>query len=99
MTFEPRKMGFFQKKDTLKGGVKMFSKYPRKKKLLYILVILVFLVLETPLIMMANTSEPFVLGMPFFLFWNLLWWFIGTALFLIAYLTNWGSKPMKEESK
>lgn len=77
----------------------MYSKYPRKKKLLYVLIILVFIVLETPLIMMANSSEPFVLGMPFFLFWNLLWWFIGTVLFLIAYLTNWGSKPMKEESK
>ncbi len=77
----------------------MYSKYPRKKKLLYVLIILVFIVLETPLIMMANSSEPFVLGMPFFLFWNLLWWLIGTVLFLIAYLTNWGSKPMKEESK
>ncbi|MCL7745665.1 DUF3311 domain-containing protein [Halalkalibacter alkaliphilus] len=76
----------------------MLSRYPRKKVLLYSLIILVFVVLETPLIMLANTSDPFVFGLPFFLFWNLLWWFIGTALFLIAYLTDWGSKPIKSES-
>ncbi|UCZ51918.1 DUF3311 domain-containing protein [Bacillus shivajii] len=73
----------------------MFSKYPRKKIMLYSLIILVFIILETPLILLANTTEPWILGMPFFLFWNLLWWFIGTVLFLLAYLTDWGSKPIK----
>ncbi|KMJ55466.1 DUF3311 domain-containing protein [Alkalihalophilus lindianensis] len=74
----------------------MFQRYPTKKKVLYSLIILSFIVMETPLILLANTTEPFVLGMPFFLFWNLLWWFVLTALFLIGYLINWGSKESSE---
>ncbi|MBM7702743.1 hypothetical protein [Metabacillus iocasae] len=70
----------------------MFGKYPRKKVLLYSLIVLCFLIMETPLILFANTSEFVVMGIPFFLFWNLLWWFVTTVLFFIGYITNWGSK-------
>jgi len=77
----------------------VLSKYPQMKKWLYSMLILVFLILETPFILMANAAEPFVLGLPFFLFWNLLWWLIGTILFFIAYLTDWGSKSVKAKSK
>ncbi|ERN51459.1 DUF3311 domain-containing protein [Alkalihalophilus marmarensis] len=74
----------------------MFKRYPKKKKILYSLIILCFIVLETPLILLANTTEPFVLGMPFFLFWNLVWWFVLTGLFFIGYMINWGSAESKE---
>ncbi|WP_068676774.1 DUF3311 domain-containing protein [Oceanobacillus sp. Castelsardo] len=77
----------------------MFSKYPRKKIVLYSLIILFFIMMETPMIMLGNKVEPFVFGLPFLLFWVLLWWFICTALFLIGYLTNWGSKSTDTESK
>lgn len=70
----------------------MFSRYLRRKVWLYIFIVLYFVMMETPLILLANKAEPFILGLPFFLFWNLLWWFIGTSLFLIGYLINWGSK-------
>lgn len=73
----------------------MLSKYPRKKLVLYSLIVICFIFMETPLILVANTTEPFVLGLPFFLFWNLLWWFITTLLFLIGYLTNWGSQSIE----
>ena len=50
-----------------------------------------FFMLESPVIMLANRIEPMVMGFPFLLVWNLFWWFVLTALFLVAYLTNWGS--------
>lgn len=50
-----------------------------------------FIMLESPIIMLANRIEPMVMGLPFLLVWNLLWWFVLTALFLVAYFTNWGS--------
>lgn len=50
-----------------------------------------FIMLESPIIMLANRIEPMVMGLPFLLVWNLLWWFVLTALFLVAYCTNWGS--------
>lgn len=54
-------------------------------------MILGFLMLESPAIMLANRIEPMLMGLPFLLVWNLFWWFVLTALFLVAYLTNWGS--------
>ncbi|AQU83793.1 MULTISPECIES: hypothetical protein [unclassified Halomonas] len=54
-------------------------------------MILGFLMLESPAIMLANRIEPMLMGLPFLLVWNLFWWFLLTALFLVAYLTNWGS--------
>lgn len=48
--------------------------------------------LESPLILLANQVEPTIMGIPFFFVWNLGWWIFLTALFLVAYLTNWGSK-------
>ncbi|WP_386080446.1 hypothetical protein ACFIOZ_18990 [Vreelandella sp. F11] len=50
-----------------------------------------FIMLESPIVMLANRIEPMVMGLPFLLVWNLLWWFVLTALFLVAYFTNWGS--------
>ena len=58
---------------------------------LYGSMILSFLMLESPAIMLANRIEPMVFGIPFLIVWNLFWWFVLTALFLLAYLTNWGS--------
>jgi hypothetical protein len=68
------------------------TKVPGKKILLYSLIILSFIMMESPVILLANKIEPIILGIPFLLFWNLIWWFVLTVLFLIGYLTNWGSK-------
>ena len=58
-----------------------------------------FFMLESPIIMLANLIEPMVLGIPFLIVWNLFWWFALTALFLVAYFTNWGSPtPMAENT-
>lgn len=67
-------------------------KIPAKKILLYSLIIIGFIMMESPVIMLANKIEPIIFGVPFLLFWNLIWWFFVTALFLVGYLTNWGSK-------
>ncbi|KPQ31059.1 hypothetical protein [Halomonas sp. HL-93] len=67
-------------------------KYLTPHKLaLYGGIIFSFLMLESPVIMLANRIEPMVLGIPFLIVWNLFWWFVLTALFLVAYFTNWGS--------
>lgn len=73
----------------------MLAKYPKKKIMLYTMIIICFIIMESPLILLANKAEPFVLGLPFLIFWNLLWWFIGTVLFLVGYITNWGSRERK----
>ncbi|WP_252106048.1 MULTISPECIES: hypothetical protein [unclassified Halomonas] len=65
---------------------------PRPKLVLYAGIIISFVMLESPLILLANRIEPMILGAPFLLAWNLFWWFVLTALFLAAYLTNWGSE-------
>ncbi|MFN2411114.1 MAG: DUF3311 domain-containing protein, partial [Halomonas sp.] len=54
-------------------------------------IIFSFLMLESPAIMLANRIEPMMMGMPFLLAWNLFWWLALTAIFFVAYLTNWGS--------
>lgn len=77
-----------------KGGNQLLSKYYRKKVILYSLILICFLVMESPLILLANSVQPMVLGIPFFIFWNLLWWFITTVLFLIGYFIDWGSKSV-----
>lgn len=63
------------------------------KRIVYtILIIIGLIMLEGPFILLANRIEPMILGMPFLLFWTLLWWFICTLVFFIAYQTNWGKK-------
>ncbi|WP_261763958.1 DUF3311 domain-containing protein [Marinococcus halophilus] len=46
--------------------------------------------LESPIILIANRVEPFLLGMPFLVFWVFFWWLLCTCLFFVAYKTNWG---------
>ncbi len=70
-----------------------------RKRWLYFAILVGFIVLESPLILMANHATPFVLGLPFFLFWNLLWWAVLTLLFLVGYLTHWGSGPAVREGE
>lgn len=63
----------------------------KEKHIYIILVIVVMLMLEGPFILMANKIEPMIFGLPFLLFWVLLWWLIATILFLVAFLRNWGN--------
>jgi hypothetical protein len=65
--------------------------FPPKKLAIYGAMLLGFAMLESPIIMMANQIEPTVMGIPFLFIWNFGWWAFLTALFLVAYLTNWGS--------
>ncbi|WP_447527602.1 hypothetical protein [Vreelandella sp. TE19] len=65
--------------------------FPPAKLWLYGAIAFGFVMLESPLILVANRIEPTVLGIPFFLAWNLFWWLMLTLTFLVAYFTNWGS--------
>lgn len=67
------------------------KRLPPLKLALYAAMILGFAMLESPMLLFANRVEPFNMGMPFLFFWNLLWWAFLTALFLVGYLTDWGS--------
>lgn len=70
----------------------MLKHLPPLKLALYGGILLGFIMLESPAVMIANQIEPILLGMPFLFFWNLIWWAFLTALFLVAYLTDWGSR-------
>lgn len=63
-----------------------------KRAIYNLLIILGLIMMESPILLLANRIEPIVLGMPFLLFWTLLWWGFCTIVFLIAYQTNWGKK-------
>ncbi|MDR5860168.1 hypothetical protein FZZ93_07165 [Halomonas eurihalina] len=71
---------------------------PPRKLALYGSMFLGFLMLESPMILVANQIEPMIMGVPFFFIWNLGWWAFLTALFLVAYLTNWGSESVFSQS-
>ena len=62
-----------------------------RKFVIYSLMILGFVMLESPMILVANQVEPMIMNIPFFLLWNLGWWAFITILFLVAYVTDWGS--------
>lgn len=64
-----------------------------KTRILFIAAtVLGLIMLESPIILLANRAEPTVLGFPFLLAWVLFWWAFCTAVFLVAHLMNWG-KP------
>lgn len=69
----------------------MRKTFPPRKIAIYGGMLLGFVMLESPMIMIANTVDPMVMGIPFLFVWNLGWWAFLTGLFLMAYLTNWGS--------
>ncbi|MFI8979535.1 hypothetical protein [Pseudomonas sp. BMW13] len=70
----------------------MKRRFTPLKLALYAGILLGFVMLESPLVMLANVADPFILGMPFLFFWNLLWWSLITLLFLVGYWCNWGSR-------
>ena len=55
-------------------------------------VILGLIMLETPIVLLANNIEPMIFGLPFLVFWVLFWWLFCTIIFLIAYIKKWGKK-------
>lgn len=74
--------------------------FPPRKLAIYGAMLLGFAMLESPMIMIANRIEPTVMGIPFLFIWNLGWWAFLTALFWVAYLTNWGSgRPSASQKK
>ncbi|MGQ9652305.1 MAG: hypothetical protein ACUVXJ_19610 [Phycisphaerae bacterium] len=62
----------------------------RLKTVLYTLIVICFVVAESPLILWANRIEPMILGLPFLIGWVIIWWAVTIVLYLIGYLTNWG---------
>lgn len=54
--------------------------------------ILGLIMLVSPIMLLGNSIEPMIFGIPFLLVWVLFWWLFCTIIFLIAYLTDWGNK-------
>ncbi|MGR2736852.1 hypothetical protein ACUY1T_00200 [Billgrantia sp. Q4P2] len=77
----------------------MLKNLPPLKLALYGGVLLGFVMLESPAIMMANQIEPMLMGIPFLFLWNLAWWAVITVLFLVAYLTDWGSRTTNDSTR
>jgi hypothetical protein len=53
----------------------------------FILVALPFLALIVGMFF-ANRTEPFVLGMPFIMFWTVLWVLLSSVIMLIVFKTD-----------
>ncbi|WZL73489.1 hypothetical protein QBE52_01790 [Clostridiaceae bacterium 35-E11] len=59
-------------------------------KILWILIILGFAIMEFPGIYFINRIEPMILGMPFIYGFTMIMWAYMCIVLLIAYKTNWG---------
>ncbi|HLR51606.1 MAG TPA: hypothetical protein VK072_01860 [Candidatus Avamphibacillus sp.] len=51
------------------------------KRIVFVLILLSACMTASPIVMIANNVRPFVLGVPFFFFWNLFW---PTMLFVLS---------------
>ena len=51
------------------------------KKLILVLMVIVVAMTATPIVILSNRIEPYILGMPLFVFWNIFW---PTLLFILA---------------
>jgi hypothetical protein len=68
---------------------------PKQKKraiFWFLFFTVVFLANIWPLYLVANSATPFVLGMPFSMFWIILWIVIGFIGLLIMYRSEYGEK-------
>ena len=53
------------------------------KKLIIVLMGISLAMTATPIVILANKVRPFILGFPFFAFWNMFW---PTVIFILAVL-------------
>ena len=66
------------------------SERERKGSRFALIVIVIYLLMQLFLIYpFANRVEPFVLGLPFFIFWVILWILIGCAGLFVAYMLEY----------
>lgn len=71
----------------------------KSKRWIFIAATVVGLVmLESPIILAANTFEPTILGFPFLVSWVIFWWAFCTINFLVAHIYDWGDSK-KEPSE
>ncbi|MEI3607784.1 hypothetical protein SPD48_19040 [Pseudogracilibacillus sp. SE30717A] len=53
----------------------------KSKQIVILLIVISVCMTATPIVMLANNIRPFVLGLPFFFFWNIFW---PTMLFILS---------------
>lgn len=51
------------------------------QKVIFWLIVISLAMTATPIVILANKIQPFVLGMPFFAFWNIFW---PTVIFILS---------------
>lgn len=62
------------------------------RKFYYALIVICVLMTQWPVLLWTNKIEPVVLGLPFVVFWNIMWILIGSAVAFIAAAHNFGEK-------
>lgn len=78
MVVKELKVDFSARRKTnyiVQGGMKM------NKKIILWLMIISLAMTATPIVILANKIRPFILGIPFFAFWNIFW---PTMLFVLT---------------
>jgi len=70
-----------------------WSSKQKKSAIFWVLFFtVVFLANIWPLYLVANSATPFVLGLPFSMFWIILWIVIGFIGLLVMYRSEYGEK-------
>lgn len=83
----------FKSNQSVSKGECTLGKY-KLRVFLIVMPTLGLIMLESPIVLLANSIEPVLFGLPFLIVWVLFWWAFCTIMFYIAYKTNWG-KPKK----
>ncbi|GAB6153493.1 hypothetical protein JCM17380_22430 [Desulfosporosinus burensis] len=58
-------------------------------KVIYALLFISYICLIGPGLLIGNSIEPMILGVPFFYFWTALWTVVGSILIVILSLKVW----------
>lgn len=67
----------------------------KRKRKIAILLIIGFMAIEFPgVLLIQDRVEPFILGLPFLYGYVLCGWLYLCGVFLYAYYTGWGKKPL-----
>lgn len=68
-------------------------------KLIWMLIIIGFAIMEFPGIYFINRVEPMILGMPFIYGFIIIMWVYMCSVLFFAYKVNWGKETNKENDK
>lgn len=69
----------------------MKSKFSRKRKIIWLLIVLGLCAIEFPgIFFVGDKAHPFIFGIPFFYAYVIFWWLYLCGVIYYAYRNQWG---------